>query len=169
MSVTVAELSVTGDQLRAAVGTFPSGVTVVTTLKEDGTDVGLTVSAFASLSLEPAMVLLAVDNASTSLPYLTVGAPLGISVLADGQGPVAYQFSKRGVDRFAGVATQRGRGGVALIDAAAAFFVGDITAAYPGGDHTILTVAVRECGTHETARPLLYQRGQVHDWPEYQI
>src|SRR5690606_6575499 len=108
MTLTVADLTVTGDQLRAAVGTFPSGVTVVTTLKEDGSDVGLTVSAFSSLSLEPAMVVLAVDNGSTSLPYLTVGAPLGISVLADGQGPVAYQFSRRGVDRFAGVDTHRG-------------------------------------------------------------
>ncbi|MDO5670770.1 MAG: flavin reductase family protein [Corynebacterium sp.] len=167
--MTVADRTVTGEQLRAVVGTFPSGVTVVTTLREDGTDVGLTVSAFSSLSLEPAMVLLAVDNNSTSLPYLTVGAPVGISVLADGQGPIAYQFSRRGVDRFAGVDTHRGARGVALIDAAAAYFAGDITAAYPGGDHTILTVAVHDCGTHASARPLLYQRGQVHDWPEYQI
>ena len=169
MTLTVADLTVTGDQLRAAVGTFPSGVTVVTTLKEDGSDVGLTVSAFSSLSLEPAMVVLAVDNGSTSLPYLTVGAPLGISVLADGQGPVAYQFSRRGVDRFAGVDPHRGGRGVALLDGAAAWFAGEIVHAYPGGDHTILTVAVHDCGTHESARPLLYQRGQVHDWPEYQI
>jgi len=157
-------MTVTGDQLRAAVGTFPSGVTVVTTLREDGTDVGLTVSAFTSLSLEPAMVLLAVDNASTSLPFLGVGRPVGISVLAEGQGPVAYRFSSRGVDRFAGVVTRRGARGVALIDAAAAYFAGEITAAFPGGDHTILTVAVHECGTTEEARPLLYQRGQLHDW-----
>lgn len=165
----MADLTVSGERLRATVGTFPSGVTVVTTLREDGTDVGLTVSAFSSLSLEPAMVVLAVDNGSTSLPYLQVGRPLGISVLADGQGSVAYQFSRRGIDRFAGVATQRGGAGVALIDGAAAWFVGEIVDAFPGGDHTILTVAVHDCGTHEQARPLLYQRGQVHDWPEYQI
>ncbi|MDO5511384.1 flavin reductase family protein [Corynebacterium sp.] len=163
--MTVTDPSVTGEQLRAAVGTFPSGVTVVTTLGADGTDVGLTVSAFSSLSLEPAMVVLAVDNTSSSLPWLTVGAPLGISVLAEGQGPIAHQFARKGVDRFAGVGTHRGGGGVVLIDAAAAWFTGEIAAAFPGGDHTILTVAVHGCGTHDSARPLLYQRGKVHDWP----
>lgn len=169
MTVTVTDLTVTGDKLRAVVGTFPSGVTVVTTRREDGTDVGLTVSAFSSLSLEPAMVVLSVDNGSTSLPYLTVGQLLGISVLAEGQGPIAYQFSRRGVDRFAGVAMQRRDSGVLLVDAAAAWFTGEIVNAFPGGDHTILTVAVHDCGTHDGARPLLYQRGQVHAWPEYQI
>lgn len=167
--MTVAELTVSGDELRSAVGTFPSGVTVVTTLGPEGGDVGLTVSAFSSLSLEPAMVVFSVDNGSQSLPYLTVGAPVGVSVLADGQGPVAYQFSTRGADRFAGVDTHRRGRGVAVLDGAAAWFAGEIVNAFPGGDHTILTVAVHECGTHETARPLLYQRGQVHDWPEYQI
>ena len=164
MTLTVADLTVTGDQLRAAVGTFPSGVTVVTTLKEDGSDVGLTVSAFSSLSLEPAMVVLAVDNGSTSLPYLTVGGPIGVSVLSEGQGGVAYQFSRRGIDRFEGVGIHRRTHGVATIDGAAAWFAGTIAGAFPGGDHTILTVLVEDCGTLEEARPLLYQRGQVHDW-----
>ncbi len=162
--MTVADLTVTGEQLRAAVGTFPSGVTVVTTLTPSGEDVGLTISAFSSLSLEPAMVVLSVDNASQSLPYLTVGQPLGISVLAEGQGGLAHQFSRRGIDRFAGVGTHRRGRGVAVIDGAAAWFTGEIVNAFPGGDHTILTVAVHDCGTHEDARPLLYQRGQVHDW-----
>lgn len=161
--MTCADLTVTGDQLRAAVGTFPSGVTVVTTRSGDA-DVGLTVSAFSSLSLEPAMVVLSVDNASTSLPHLTVGAPVGVSVLAEGQGGLARQFATRGIDRFAGVDLVRRARGVALIDGAAAWFAGEIVNAFPGGDHTILTVSVAGCGTQVDARPLLYQRGRTHDW-----
>lgn len=161
--MTCADLTVTGDQLRAAVGTFPSGVTVVTTRSGAG-DVGLTVSAFSSLSLEPAMVVLSVDNSSTSLPHLTVGAPVGVSVLAEGQGRLARQFGTRGIDRFAGVDVLRRGRGVALIEGAAAWFAGEVVAAFPGGDHTILTVSVAECGTTDDARPLLYQRGRVHDW-----
>lgn len=161
--MTLADLTVSGDQLRAAVGTFPSGVTIVTT-RSGGEDVGLTVSAFSSLSLEPAMVVLSVDNGSSSLPYLTVGAPVGISVLAEGQGGLAGQFSRKGIDRFAGVDIVRRTNDVALIEGAAAWFAGEIVNAFPGGDHTILTVSVADCGTEDDARPLLYQRGRIHDW-----
>lgn len=161
--MTSVDLTVSGEQLRATVGTFPSGVTVVTT-RSEGEDVGLTVSAFSSLSLEPAMVVLSVDNSSTSLPYLTVGAPVGISVLAEGQGGLAGQFSRRGIDRFAGVDVFRRGAGVAIIEDAAAWFAGEIINAFPGGDHTILTISVNECGTSDDARPLLYQRGRIHDW-----
>ncbi len=161
--MTCADLTVTGDQLKAAVRTFPSGVTIVTT-RSGGEDVGLTVSAFSSLSLDPAMVVLSVANSSTSLPHLTVGAPVGVSVLAEGQGGLARQFSVRGIDRFAGVDLVRRGRGVALIDGAAAWFAGEIVNAFPGGDHTILTISVAECGTGDDARPLLYQRGRTHDW-----
>lgn len=162
--MTPAGVTVSGDRLRTVVGTFPSGVTIVTTVAETGEDVGLTVSAFSSLSLDPAMVVLSVDNTSQSLPYLTVGGPIGVSVLSEGQGGVAYQFSRRGIDRFEGVGIHRRTHGVATIDGVAAWFAGTIAGAFPGGDHTILTVLVEDCGTLEEARPLLYQRGQVHDW-----
>lgn len=161
--MTSVDLTVSGEQLRATVGTFPSGVTVVTTRFEDQ-DVGLTVSAFSSLSLEPAMVVLSVDNSSTSLPYLTVGAPVGISVLAEGQGGLAGQFSRRGIDRFAGVDVFRRGADVAVIEGSAAWFAGEIVNAFPGGDHTILTISVTDCGTSDDARPLLYQRGRIYDW-----
>lgn len=164
--MTCTDLTVTGDQLREAVGTFPSDVTIVTTHDGEGAEVGMTVSAFTSLSLEPAMVMFSVANSSSSLPYLTVGAPIGISVLSDGQGGLARQFATRGIDRFAGVDTvQRGRG-VSIIDASAAWFAGEISNAFPGGDHTIFTIAVEECDAAEGVRPLLYQQGRFHGWSE---
>lgn len=164
--MTCTDLTVTGDQLREAVGTFPSGITIVTARNGAGAEVGMTVSAFTSLSLEPAMVMFSVANSSSSFPYLTVGAHIGISVLADGQGGLARQFATRGIDRFAGVDTvQRGRG-VSIIEASAAWFSGEIINAFPGGDHTIFTIAVEECDITEGVRPLLYQQGHFHDWGE---
>ena len=71
---------------RQTVGNYPSGVTVVTARDtETGADLGLTVSAFTSLSLEPPMVLLSIDARSKSHPHLMVGAPIGVSVLAEDQ------------------------------------------------------------------------------------
>lgn len=158
-----AELTVTGEQLRETVGTFPSGVTVVTT-HEGGVDVGMTVSAFASLSLEPAMVMFSVANTSSSMPYLTVGAPLGISVLAETQAGLARQFSTRGIDRFEGVDILRRERNISVLGDSAAWFSGEIVNAFPGGDHTIFTVAVSECAVNDGIRPLLYQQGQFHNW-----
>lgn len=161
--MTCAELTVTGEQLRETVGTFPSGVTIVTT-HDGGRDVGLTVSAFTSLSLEPAMVMFSVASTSSSIPYLTAGAPVGISILADGQAALARQFATRGIDRFSGVDTIRRGQEVPIIDGSAAWFAGEIMDVFPGGDHAIFTVAVRECGTAAGVRPLLYQQGRFHDW-----
>lgn len=161
--MTCADLTVTGEQLKEAVGIFPSGVTIVTT-REGGRDVGLTVSAFTSLSLEPAMVMFSVASMSSSIPYLTAGAPVGVSVLANGQGTIARQFATRGIDRFSGVDIIRRGREVPLIDGSAAWFAGEIVDVFQGGDHTIFTVAVRECGTGGGVRPLLYQRGRFHEW-----
>ena len=77
--------TVTGQQLRASVGSFPSGVTVVTSVDSSGRDHGLTVSAFCSLSLEPAMVLVSIDSRSQTLAKLEPGQTVGVSVLSEDQ------------------------------------------------------------------------------------
>lgn len=161
--------TVSAEQLRKTVGTFPSGVTVVTARNSSGEDIGMAVSSFASLSMDPPMILVSVANTASAMPHLGVGTELGISVLAEGQGWVARQFSRKGIDRFEGVDTWRGTDEVVLIDDAAAWFTGKISAALPGGDHTIFTVLVDDCGTTDDARPLLYKRGQTFDRVEYQI
>jgi len=54
----------------------------------------------------------------------------------------------------------------ALIGGAAAWFLGTVTDRYVGGDHVILTVTVDDCGWEEETRPLIYQRGKLHHWPD---
>lgn len=150
---------------RNTVGNFPSGVTVVTT-HSNGVDLGLTVSAFASLSLEPPMVMVSIDKQSKSHQYLKQGAPIGISVLASGHTDIAVQFGRHVPDRFAGIAIERGYNSVPLISGAVAWFSGEVVDRYTGGDHIIMTIRVIACDFLADARPLLYQRGQLHDWDE---
>lgn len=152
----------TSTHYRQTVANFPSGVTVVTTHK-DGEDIGLTVSAFASLSLQPPMVLVSIDQSSRSHAYLQVGSPIGVSVLAEGQTDLAVRFARHGLDRFADVGIDR-RADIPFIAGAAAWFRGEVTSRYRGGDHIILTIAVHDCDFREGADPLLYHGGRLHAW-----
>ena len=153
------------DKLRGASGAFPKGTTVVTTLHE-GADAGMTVSAFSSLSLDPPLVMLSVGNHSSSLPKLIEGNPIAISVLAQGQAPLAQQFARKGIDRFAGVDTHRTALDVPVISGAASWFSGTIQSKTPAGDHTIVIVEVEECDSDASVSPLIYQGGEFHCWPE---
>lgn len=156
----------TSTHYRETVANFPSGVTVVTT-RDSGEDFGLTVSAFTSLSLDPPMVLVSIDRKSKSHQHLIEGAPIGISVLAAGHTDVAVQFARHVDDRFAGInIVRRGEQGIPFVGDAAAWFLGDVRDRYVGGDHIIITVAVRECGWHDGGRPLLYRGGRLHNWPD---
>lgn len=156
----------TSTHYRETVANFPSGVTVVTT-RDGGEDFGLTVSAFTSLSLDPPMVLVSIDRKSKSHQHLVEGAPIGISVLAAGHTDVAVQFARHIDDRFAGInIVRRGEQGIPFVGDAAAWFLGDVRDRYVGGDHIIITVAVRECGWHDGGRPLLYRGGRLHNWPD---
>ncbi|WP_315187621.1 flavin reductase family protein, partial [Corynebacterium durum] len=155
----------TSTHYRETVANFPSGVTVVTT-RDSGEDFGLTVSAFTSLSLDPPMVLVSIDRKSKSHQHLVEGAPIGISVLAAGHTDVAVQFARHVDDRFAGInIVRRGEQDIPFVGDAAAWFLGDVRDRYVGGDHIIITVAVRECGWHDGGRPLLYRGGRLHNWP----
>ena len=156
----------TSTHYRETVANFPSGVTVVTT-RDRGEDFGQTVSAFTSLSLDPPMVLVSIDRKSKSHQHLVEGAPIGISVLAAGHTDVAVQFARHVDDRFAGInIVRRGEQDIPFVGDAAAWFLGDVRDRYVGGDHIIITVAVRECGWHDGGRPLLYRGGRLHNWPD---
>lgn len=151
--------TVSGTELKAAVGHFPSGVTVVTTHAQ-GVDIGLTVSSFISVSLEPAHVLVSIERSSSSLGFLEVGAPIGISILAEHQAAVARQFASRRADRFSGISIERADNGVAWLRFAAASVAGHVAARYPGGDHELVLVAVEQTVIHNR-RPLVYHRGEL--------
>jgi flavin reductase (DIM6/NTAB) family NADH-FMN oxidoreductase RutF len=143
---------------RAALARFASGVTVVTARDGDGRDVGMTVSAFTSLSLEPPLVLICVDHNASVAPVLAHCEIFAVNILAESQEMLSRRFAEHEVDRFDGVPFSRGALGPALLDGALAHVECRVHARHPGGDHTILVGAVDAVRVAD-GNPLLYFRG----------
>ena len=137
-----------------------AGVTVVTVRDDDGRDYGMTVSAFASLSLEPPLVLVCIGDDATIAGAVAAAGQFAVSVLSENQEPLARRFADPDADRFAGTAVSRGIAGLALLDGAAAHLQCAIVARHRGGDHTIVVGEVLAATAVEDGRPLTYQRGE---------
>jgi flavin reductase (DIM6/NTAB) family NADH-FMN oxidoreductase RutF len=153
-------MSIDPDEFRSILGRFASGVTVVTAVDDQGRDHGLTVSAFASLSLVPPLVLVCIDRAASLHPALAVARHFAVNILAADQEALARRFSAVDGDRFDGIGYNRGRTGVAVLDEVLAYVECRMLQALEGGDHTIFVAEV-EAG-HVNAKappPLLYYRG----------
>ena len=100
---------------RDALGSFVTGVTIVTT-RGEGTDIGLTANSFNSVSLEPPMVLWSLALSSSSLPAFRQAPWWAVHILASEQEELSARFAQRGIDKFAGLAISRGPGGIPLLD-----------------------------------------------------
>src|SRR3954471_23704226 len=96
-------LSVSADEFRSVLGRFPSGVTVVTTKAHDGADHGMTVSAFASVSLEPPLVLISIEKTASAYAALTSASGFVVNILSASQEQIARRFAIVDIDRFEGV------------------------------------------------------------------
>lgn len=144
---------------RDTAGAFPTGVTIVTARSGDG-PAGLTTNAFASLSLDPALVLVCFDNTSRTLPVVREAGRFAVNVLRKGQEDLAAVFASKRVqaDKFAGAMHSEDHG-VPVLDDALAWLVCDLRELVPGGDHTIGIGVVT--ATHVTdGDPLLFWRGE---------
>jgi flavin reductase (DIM6/NTAB) family NADH-FMN oxidoreductase RutF len=127
--------------LRDTFATFPSGVATVAALVE-GEPVGLLVSSFVTVSLEPPLVSVCMDHASTTWPVLRRAGRLGISVLADGHGSTARQFAGAAEGRFRDVHFGASADGAVLVDEAAGWFECSVYAEIPAGDHDVVLLSV---------------------------
>jgi flavin reductase (DIM6/NTAB) family NADH-FMN oxidoreductase RutF len=143
---------------RSVLGRFASGVTVVTTRDGDGTDVGMTVSAFCSVSLDPPLVLCCIERVAQMHDVLERAESFAINILADDQEAVSRRFSEHEEERFAGIGYERGQSGVALLSGALAWLECRTFARHDGGDHTIVVGEV-EYAEARNGAPLLYYRG----------
>lgn len=152
-------MTIDPDSFRSVLGRFASGITVVTTRDADERDVGMTVSAFCSVSLEPPLVQVCVDHEASLYAALLASTRYGVSILAAEQEALSRRFSTAdSTRRFDGVGYRRGESGVVLLDDALAHLECRIVASHEAGDHTMFVGEV-ESATARSARPLLYYRG----------
>lgn len=151
-------MSVSPEEFRRALGHFASGVTVVTTCDEQQRPRGITVSAFSSLSLDPPLVLVCIDNRAPIHDLLTAGRHYAVNILAEDQESVSRRFASKESERFEGLGYDAGTTGAPLLNGAMCTIECSIREVLPGGDHSIVVGQVQ--ATHVTERkPLLYYRG----------
>lgn len=143
--------------IRSAFSRFPSGVVVLGAMR-DGVPAGLVASSFTvGVSLEPPLVLVSVQNSSSTWPVLRDAEEIGVSVLADGQEGIARQIA--GPDRerrFEGVETVRGERGALLLADSPLVLSTTVHAEVPAGDHTVVLLRVQSLREDVRHEPIVF-------------
>ena len=159
-------MTVSKDLFKQTVGSFPTGVTVTTAYSADGQVVGMTASAFSSVSLDPLLVLMCPAKDAECYSALTEADYFSIHLLAGDQGPLAWQFAKSDVDKTQGLSLDKGPNGSPKIQGCLAYLECRHHALYDGGDHGILVGEVRHIELPETDRePLVYCKSTLGPLP----
>lgn len=151
-----------GARVRGVHRQFPTGVTVVTACV-DGKPVGLAVNAFSSISLEPPLVLVCVNESSASYPAVFDSEHIGINILAADQLNVAATFAKSGGDKFANLAWQVSSQEVPVLEGVAGHLELEIQYKIPAYSHTIFIGEVIEANATDERAPLVYKAGKFYD------
>ena len=154
--------TITPESFRRASGLWATGVSIVTTVDGAGKPFGLTMNAVTSLSLNPPMFIVCVDNNSDTLAPMRASKVFCINVLASSQQDLSNRFAKKGDDKFSGVPHSLGTTGAPLLDGALLAIECATTNIVAGGDHQIMLGEVRRIVTNESAgiEPLLYFGGR---------
>jgi flavin reductase (DIM6/NTAB) family NADH-FMN oxidoreductase RutF len=154
------------EEFRRVMGHFATGVTVVTTRGLDGEPVGLTVNAFASVSLDPVLVLVCVHRLASGHDPLLAAGHFAVNVLAEEQEALAVRFAAgESSERFRGLDVTDGPLGSPLLPGALAWLDCRIHEVFPGGDHSVV-VGEAVAFQARDGRPLLFFRGGLRGMGE---
>ncbi|PZV39544.1 alpha/beta fold hydrolase [Mesorhizobium kowhaii] len=145
-------------EFRRALGSFLTGVTIVTTIGAEGEPRGFTANSFTSVSLEPPLVLVCIAKKALGHSAFSTSKGFAINILSESQKAHSGIFASKAADKFAAVAWQPGQTGNPLIDGSVAVFDCDMQQLVDAGDHSILIGRVRDF-SHNGAQPLGYCRG----------
>ena len=147
------------ERFRAIIGSFPTGVTIVTCNGRDG-PAGLTTNAITSVSLDPLLMLVCFDNGSRTLTAVRHAGRFAINILRAGEEDLARVFASKRVarEKFESV-THTVAHGVPVLDGALAWLACDLVELKPAGDHTIGLGAVTAMDGDDEGRPLVFFRG----------
>lgn len=156
MTATVLGSQTVGTSFREAMGNVAAAVSVVTVLYE-GEPHGTTVSAFASLSMEPPMLLVSLDQRSALLSKLEIGSVVGVNVLAAHQDQIALRFAGKGDAKFDGIPWSIEDGAPALIERHAWVSM-SVSQLVTAGDHTLVLGNVLAADASPNASLTYWQR-----------
>jgi flavin reductase (DIM6/NTAB) family NADH-FMN oxidoreductase RutF len=158
---------ITPDLYRQVMGNWGTGVTVVTTKDDHGQPYGLTVSSFTSVSMNPILVLVCLDDRLSGLQFFRDSGRFGVSILSEAQEQVSRLFAKKDTIRPPELFFE-GETGEPLIRDSLVTLECKTISMYAGGDHTIFlgeVVAAELHGAMQGAKPLMYFRGKYDRLP----
>lgn len=134
---------------------FATGVSVVTTLDSHGHPHGMTVNSFASVSLEPPLVLVSIDLRNAILGHFISSSWFAVNVLAEHQEELSRRFSSAAENRFLDIDWRAGASGVPLLDGVLAQMECSVVRTFEAGDHAVLIGEVRGA-RHGEGKPLVF-------------
>ena len=147
------------ERYRSVMGHFASGVTVITA-RHEGIDYGLTASAVSSLSLDPPMLLICVNQASHTREAIALSQVFAVNILREHQSALARQFASSRPDKFDDVSVSYGELGVPLLGDALATIECRVTEEVTGGTHSVFLAEVKMAQSAD-GMPLTYFRGRM--------
>lgn len=146
-------------EFRRALGEFATGVGIVTTVDGQGNGVGITISSFNSVSLEPPLILWSVGLDSISYDVFIAAEYFAVHILAVDQVSLCDRFAQRSESKFDDVNCSKGRHGIPILPDFAACFECSTEHVYPGGDHQIIVGRVHRVEQREK-QTLIYHRSR---------
>jgi len=147
-------------KFRIALGTFATGVTIVTTTARSGEPIGLTANSFSSVSLDPPLLLFCLDRESYSFGHFEKSKHFAVNVLHDGQEEISDHFARPSEDKWRHVDYNMSSVGCPSFGDALAVFECATHAIHDGGDHIIIVGEVVDFTHNPLGNPLLYYRGR---------
>ncbi|MFS0864786.1 flavin reductase family protein [Fredinandcohnia sp. 179-A 10B2 NHS] len=152
-------------KFKEVMGNYPTGVTVVTTTDENGVPLGLTVNSFASVSLDPLLILWSIDKRVSSYEPFIKSDKFAVHVLAGDQGDICALFASKGTDRFGNCEWTLSDHNLPIVSGAAGVLQCKTFKTIDAGDHTILIGEVVDIENH-SKEPLLYHNRKFGHIPE---
>ena len=144
--------------LRAALGRFATGVTIVTCRMADGCPIGLTANSFNALSLQPPLVLWSLRNVSPNLEAFLSASHFVVNVLAENQVELSRRFASPLEDKFAEGSWSSGLGDAPVLAGCAAVFECELVSSQVAGDH-VLFIGQVHVARESAVTPLVFQAG----------
>ena len=150
--------SISNDQFRSALGNYVTGVTIVTALGKSSRPVGMTANSFASVSLDPPLVLWSIDKSAPEAEDFEVASHYAIHILDQDQRQLSQTFANESADKFADLPIEQGISGLPLLDQFAVRLQCEISNRHDEGDHIILIGKVLDVCVQDTD-PLVFFNG----------
>lgn len=150
-------------EFRDALGCFATGVCVVTAKPDGGEAFGMTINSFASVSLDPPLILWSLQNNSDMYEAFESCTRWAVNILRSDQQGISIQYAKKGDHLLEPTHYRMSPAGIPVMPNTLVSLECELEARYPGGDHAILVARVLEMSHRAGGKPLVFCSGAYRE------